>query len=227
MNFSVLSSVATPTLSGWNEKVFADAGCTGTLQPGATVLYPPAAPITVIAGQQVCIIVQEFIPATAQNGYINTVKVQASFGFTNAGPALSASYLVTDITKVGVTALDLKKEVRNLTQSGVFGVNNQAKSGETLEYRITYTNNAPAPVSTLAINDTTPAYASFVSAQAGSTPGSLTACAKTTPANPLPAATVTCSIVQAVGGTGPVDWNFTGSLAPGGTGTVLFQVKVN
>ncbi|MFM9426035.1 putative repeat protein (TIGR01451 family) [Variovorax sp. GrIS 2.14] len=227
VSFSIASSVATPALNGWNEKVLTDVGCTGTLQAGAAVLYPPAAPMTVVAGQQVCIVMQEFIPATAQNGYIDTVTVQAGFTFTNAAPALSASYQVTDVTTVSSAALDLKKEVRNVTQAGVFGINNQAKSGETLEYRITYTNNAAAPISTLAINDTTPAYSSFVSALAGSTPSTLTACMKTTPANPLPAATVTCPTAQATGGTGPLDWKFTGSLAPGGTGTVLFQVKVN
>ena len=227
VSFTIASAVAAPTLAGWNEKVFADVGCTGTLQAGAAVLYPPAAPMTVVAGQQVCIVMQEFIPATAQNGYVNTVKLEADFNFTNAAPTLSASYQVTDVTTVGSNALDLKKEVRNVTQGGVFGVNNQAKSGETLEYRISYTNNAAAPISTLAINDTTPAYSTFVSALLESTPVTLTACAKNTPANPLPAATVACPTAQAVGGTGPLDWKFTGSLAPGGTGAVLFQVKVN
>jgi uncharacterized repeat protein (TIGR01451 family) len=227
VSFTIASAVAAPTLAGWNEKVFADVGCTGTLQAGAAVLYPPAAPTTVVAGQQVCIVMQEFIPATAQNGHVNTVKLEADFNFTNAAPTLSASYQVTDVTTVGSSALDLKKEVRNVTQGGVFGVNNQAKSGETLEYRISYTNNAAAPISTLAINDTTPAYSTFVSALLESTPVTLTACAKNTPANPLPAATVACPTAQAVGGTGPLDWKFTGSLAPGGTGAVLFQVKVN
>ena len=227
VTFSISSSVAGPVLSGWSEKIYADTLCTGAPQPNAALLYPPAAPTIATAGVPVCVIVQELIPANALSGYHNTAVVQAGFAFTNAAPGLSASYQVTDITTVNSTALDLKKEVRNVTQSGVFGVNNQAKSGETLEYRITYTNNAATSISTLAINDTTPAYSSFVSALVGSTPSTLTACVKTTPANPLPAATVACPTAQAVGGTGPLDWKFTGSLAPGGTGAVLFQVKVN
>ena len=227
VSFTIASAVANTPLTGWNEKIFADVGCTGTLQAGAAVLYPPAVPTTVVAGQQVCIVMQELIPATAQNAYTDTVKVQADFTFSNAAPGLSATYQVTDVTTVGSNALDLKKQVRNVTQNGVFGLSNQAKSGETLEYRITYTNNGAAPISALSINNTTPAYSSFVSGLLDTTPATLTACAKTTPANALPAATVDCTAAQAAGGTGALAWNFTGSLAPGGTGGVLFQVKVN
>jgi len=227
VSFGISAETATPALAGWSGKIFADVGCTGALQAGAALLYPPAVPVVVIAGQKVCIVMQEFIPATAANGNRNDATVQASFVFTNASPGLSASYTVHDITTVSDTALELKKEVRNVTQGGSFGINNQAKSGETLEYRITYTNNGATPLGTLSINDTTPSYTSFVAAQAGSTPTTLTACQKTTPANPLPAPGIACATAQAAGGTGPLAWHFTGSLSPGASGTVLFSVKVD
>ena len=228
VSFAIASSVASPALGGWSEKIFADVGCTGTLQPGAALLFPPSVPTTVTAaGQQVCIIMQVFIPATAQNGFTNTATVRADFSYANAGPSLSASYTVKDLTTLSSSALELKKEVRNVTTAGSFGVNNLAKSGETLEYRITYTNNGPTPVSALAISDTTPNYTTFVNAQAGGTPPSLTACAKTTPANASPAAQVPCATAQAPGGTGPVRFNLTGTLDPAATGTVLFRVKVD
>jgi uncharacterized repeat protein (TIGR01451 family) len=227
VSFGISAEVATPALAGWSGKIFADVGCTGALQAGAALLYPPSVPLVVIAGQKVCIVMQEFIPATAVNGNRDDATVQASFVFTNASPGLSASYTVHDITTVSDTALELKKEVRNVTQGGGFGINNQAKSGETLEYRITYTNNGATPLGTLSINDTTPSYTSFVSAQAGSTPTTLTACQKTTPANPLPALGIACATAQAAGGTGALAWRFTGSLSPGASGTVLFSVKVD
>jgi uncharacterized repeat protein (TIGR01451 family) len=227
VSFGISAEVATPALAGWSGKIFADVGCTGGLQAGAALLYPPSVPVVVIAGQKVCIVMQEFIPATAVNGNRNDVTVQASFVFTNASPGLSASYTVHDITTVSDTALELKKEVRNVTQGGSFGINNQAKSGDTLEYRITYTNNGASPLGTLSINDTTPSYTSFVGAQAGSTPTTLTACQKTTPANPLPAPGVACATAQAAGSTGPLAWRFTGSLSPGASGTALFSVKVD
>ncbi|SCX73162.1 hypothetical protein [Variovorax sp. EL159] len=227
VSFSISDSVDTPAIGGWSGKIFADTGCTGALQPGAALLYPPSAPVTVVAGQSVCLVMQEFIPTTAGNGNNNRSTVQASFNFTNAGPALSASYTVLDITTVSNSALELKKEVRNVTQGGSFGVNNQAKSGETLEYRVTYTNNGMTPISGMTVNDTTPQYTSFVAAQAGTTPASLTGCSKNTPANAVPAPAVACATAQTAGGTGGLRWAFGGSLSPGGTGEVLFSVKVD
>ena len=91
-------------------------------------------------------------------------------------------------------------------------------TSETLEYRITYTNNSDAPVRSMTVNDTTPSYTSFVSATAESTPATLTACMKSTPANALPAPAGACTDAQPVGGTGPIDWKFAGFVAPGGTG---------
>ncbi|BEP63073.1 hypothetical protein GmRootV213_36270 [Variovorax sp. V213] len=227
VSFSISNSVDTPAVSGWSGKIFADTGCTGAQQAGAALLYPPAAPVTVAAGQNVCILMQEFIPANAANGNNNQTTVQASFSFTNAGPALSASYTVLDTTTVSNSALELKKEVRNVTQGGSFGVNNQAKSGETLEYRVTYTNNGTTPISDMKINDATPQYTSFGAAQAGTTPASLTGCRKNTPANAAPAPSVACAVAQTAGGTGMLSWEFSGSLAPGGSGSVLFSVKVD
>ena len=219
-----------PTLTGWSEKIFADPGCTGTLQAGAAQLYPPAAAATtVVFGQKVCVIMQEFIPGTAQMSYSNDATVQANFSYSNASPALAtASYTLHDITNVGNGTLELKKEVRNVTQGVLtFGINNLAKSGETLEYRISYTNNAATPISNLMVNDTTPVYTSFVASSTGTTPATLTACTKNTPFNPLPQPAVSCATAQTAGSTGSVSWKFTGSLSPSGTGEVLFQVKVD
>ncbi|MDP9912312.1 hypothetical protein J2W27_004438 [Variovorax boronicumulans] len=119
-----------------------------SLQPGAARLYPPSASIAVTAGQTVCVIVQEFIPAAAQTGYSNDAKVQANFTLTNSlpAPALSANYTLDDITTVSTSALELKKDVRNVTQGAMaFSMKNQAKSGETLEYRVTHTSITAPP----------------------------------------------------------------------------------
>ena len=227
VSFDIASAVANPALAGWIQKIFADPGCKATLQAGAALLFPPATPTVVVAGQEVCIIVQEFIPANAINGYTDTVTVRASFNYTNANPALAATFTVTDITTVGASTGEVTKEVRNVTQSGVFGVSNKAKSGEVLEYRLVYTNNGVSPVTGVVLNDMIPNYTTFVSAVAGPMPTAMSNCQKTTPANVLPAPTVACAFAQAAGGTGPVSWHFDGTLNPGATGSVLFQVKVD
>ena len=226
--FSISGATATPNVSGWNEKIYADPTCSGSLPASPTMLFPPAGSgIPVTAGQSVCVIVVEFVSGSASLGAKNDASVQAAFTFANAAPTLSANYTLHDVTTVGNSALDLKKEVRNVTQSGTFGAANQAKSGEVLEYRITYSNNAPSQITDLVLSDTTPAYTTYVSSNTGTTPASLTACVKNTPANPAPGAAVACSAAQAIGGTGAISWTFTGPLQPGGSGEVLFQVKVN
>lgn len=227
VSFGVASAVAMPPTDGWSAKIYADPGCTGALQAGAAVLYPPAIPTTVTAGQNVCVVVQEFIPANAQAGDTGKRTVEASFVFTNASPGLSASYLALDTTTVSSTALELRKEVRNATKDLPFGLNNEARSGEVLEYRIIYTNTGPTPIGGLTVNDTTPVYTSFAGSLEETTPATLTGCTKHTPANPFPAPAVACATAQAVGGTGGMNWKFNGQLAPGGTGAVRFRVTVN
>ncbi|PIF73223.1 putative repeat protein (TIGR01451 family) [Variovorax sp. 54] len=227
VSFDIVSQVATPPVEGWSARVLADPGCTGVPQAGAAVLYPPAVAMTVTAGQNVCVVLQTFVPGSATDGHRNDATVQANFVFTNASPGLNASFAVHDTTTMSIMALELKKEVRNVTQDGAFGLNNLAKSGETLEYRITYTNNGATPISNLTLNDATPVYTSFAGSEADTPPATLTACAKNTPANPVPAPSVLCTATQAVGGVGSMDWKFTGQLAPGGTGAVRFRVTVN
>ncbi|WP_228121754.1 hypothetical protein [Variovorax paradoxus] len=227
LSFDIASQVATPPMVGWSSRVLADPGCTGVPQAGAAVLYPPAVAMTTTAGQNVCVVLQTFVPGNATDGDRNNATVQANFVFTNASPGLNASYTVHDTTTVSSMALELKKEVRNVTKGGTFGLNNEARSGETLEYRITYTNNGATPISGLTVNDATPVYTRFAGSQEDTTPATLTACAKNTPANVAPAPPVACAATQAVGGAGALDWKFTGQLAPGGTGAVLFKVTVN
>ncbi|RDI16362.1 putative repeat protein (TIGR01451 family), partial [Pseudacidovorax intermedius] len=189
LSLSLGTGTANPaSVSGWSEIAYLDSGCTGAVQPGATRLYPSGSAQTVTAGQVVCFVVQESVPAAAANGNSHAVPVTATLSFTNAAPALSASYSATDTTTVSSSALQLTKAVRNVTQGGSFGTNNQAKPGEVLEYRISYENTTPSPMTTLVINDNTPAYTSFVSAQAGTTPVQLGTCTKVTPANAAPAA---------------------------------------
>ena len=86
-----------------------------------------------------------------------------------------------------------------------------ASPGETLTYTITYLNAGAEPLANLFIDDRTPAYTVFVSASNGAFPNDLTGVTITQPA---------------VNATGTLRWTFTGTLAPGGTGTVTFQVKV-
>jgi uncharacterized repeat protein (TIGR01451 family) len=205
--------------------VYLDPGCTGT--PGTTRLYPPVVAQTVVQGQTLCFVVVEAVPANAAVGDSISVPVQAVIAYSNAGPALSATYTVTDVTTADTAVLGLSKLVRNITQSGALGTSNAAKPGDTLEYQITYTNNSSAPLSGLVISDATPPNTTFVSATAGTLPTSLSACTMNTPVNALPAVAVSCTPAQTGTGAGPIRWGFTGALTPSASGTVIFRITVN
>ena len=229
LSLSLGTASATPnTLTGWSEIAYLDPGCTGTVQQNATRLYPSGTAQTMTQGQVLCFVVQELVPAIAGNGNSNAVPVTATLTLTNAAPALTATYTATDTTTASTSAVVLTKEVRNVTQgASSFSTSNQAKPGEVLEYRITYTNTTPSPVTSFVVNDATPTYTTFVSAQADTTPAALGSCTKSTPANAAPAALVDCATAQTAGGTGIVSWHFSGTLSGGTSGAVLYRVQVD
>ena len=206
------SASATPANSGWAETLYRDLNCNAQLDSSD---LPVTAPIAVTAGQNVCVIVKEFIPAGAPQGANNTVTVTAVFTYTNASPALSATLTATDLTTVGqAAALALTKQVSNVTQAGTAGTAANAKPGDTLQYSLTAINNGTQPLTSLVLDDATPAFTAFVSA----------ACP-----TPLPTGLTACSVTPqpVAGAQGGVQWNFTGSLTPGAQVIVTYQVKVN
>ncbi|MBC5781364.1 DUF11 domain-containing protein [Ramlibacter sp. USB13] len=207
-----LANVASPANTGWNAIVYRDANCSASLDGTEPAL---TAPVTVTAGQQVCLVVKQFVPSGTAFGALNTVTATAAFTYTNASPALSANLAVTDVTTVGEpTALSLRKLVANVTRGGTASTSVNATPGELLQYTLTAQNNGGGPLSTLVINDATPAFTVFVSA----------ACPGT-----LPAGITGCTIASqpAAGGTGGVQWTFTGTLAASAQLVVSYQVRLS
>lgn len=92
---------------------------------------------------------------------------------------------------------------------------------------MSYVNNSAASLQDLTINDTVPVFSTFVSTGLETTPTKLTACTKSTPANPPPAAEVDCASPQGAGGVGTIRWRFVGQLDPAARGAILFRVKVD
>jgi mucin-19 len=197
------TAISAPTLVGWSEVIYRDTNCNGQIDVGEPTV---SAGIAVVAGEQVCLVVKEFIPAAAPIGAQNIVTLTANFSYTNAVPLLSASLSRTDTTTVGnstSSGLRLTKSVNQAT----------ALPGATLIYTITYRNDSTGPLSTLLINDATPAFTTFLSAACAPVPATLTGC--------------TVSSSPVVGAVGSIVWTFTGTLAPTSQGTVTFSVQVN
>ena len=198
------SALASPNLTGWNEIIYRDTDCSGTLDGGEPVV---SAAVSVQANDQICLIVKQFISASAPIGAINSVSINANFSYVGAVPALPITILTrTDTTTVGAlggTGLTLTKTVDRAN----------ALPGMTLVYTISFQNNSAGPITSVIINDNTPAFTSFLSASCGANPPSITACALSTS--------------PAVGGTGAIVWTLTGPLQANAGSTVTFSVKVN
>lgn len=208
-----IAAVSSPGVTGWVETVYLDADCNGAIDPSDT---PITGPLPLSAGQQICIVDREFVPANAPQGAQNVVTISATFTYANANPALASTLSHSDTTVVGDAtgaALDLVKTVSSGT----------AVPGAVLTYTVTYSNRSTLPLSNIVVNDATPPYTRFVSADVGALPASLSACSKTTPAG----GPVDCTAAQAAGGRGALSWQFSGSLQPGAAGTVTFQVQVD
>jgi uncharacterized repeat protein (TIGR01451 family) len=219
------SAVASPA-GPWVEVLYIDTNCNGQIDAGE---LPYATPVAVIAGQTVCIIHKENVPAGSAAGATNTVSVVATFTPSNnvlIAPQVITRTDITTVTSAAAGALVLVKEVCNATLTPTcpaYTTQNTGKGGDLLQYRIRYTNTGASPINNVAVQDSTPPFTTFQSADTSPLPNNLTACTKTTPAS---ATGVACGLVQTAGGTGVVKWVFTGNLLPGQSGSVVFTVQV-
>ncbi len=193
------AGLSSPVNSGWSHVLYRDSNCDRQLDPADPVI---TAPIAVIAGQALCVLLKEFVPGNATFGASDRVNLTGSFTYTGAAPPLSASSTLSNLTIVGTPGLALVKTVDKPT----------ARPGEIIAYTITYTNNSSEPLSDLVIYDQIPAYTTFASAGYGSLPASLTAVVITSPV---------------IGATGAIKWTFSGTLAVGSKGTVTYVVTIS
>ncbi len=203
-----------PAVSGWTETLYLDTNCNGQIDVGEPAI---SGPISVVAGQRVCVVVKQFIPSGAPLNAQNQVQLTAAFAYANTTPGLDSTLENTDTTTVTVAgALKLIKQVTNLSQHTPVGTANSASPGDTLEYELTLSNPGAAAVNSVSIADNTPAFTSFLSASCPATaalPTGITGCAITTQ--------------PATGSQGSLLWSFSGHLAPGAVITVSYQVEVS
>ena len=200
LNFST-TAYASPSMSGWGEVLYQDTGCTGHFAAGDPQI---TAPISVSAGQKICILMKEFIPAQAPLNAQDKVTVTAQLSYLNANPALTDTQTRTDLTTVGTgvaNGLNLSKTVDKTS----------VLPGSTITYTITYSNQSASVLTSIVINDATPAYTTFQSASCGVLGAGLTGCLASGPS---------------VGAQGSISWTLSGGLAAGASGTVSFTVQV-
>jgi uncharacterized repeat protein (TIGR01451 family) len=190
-----------PPVPGWGLTLWRDLNCNGALDPGEP---PLPASIALAAGQSVCVVAKHQAPMGTAAGARETATLTASFSYANASPALADASALGDVTTITLAnGLVIAKSVDRAT----------APPGGYLVYTITYSNPGTLPISNIVIRDATPPWTVFDSASCAATGLGLTG----------------CSLTQqpAAGATGTVAWTLAGSLAPGGSGSVSFRVRVN
>mgnify|MGYP003634062138 CR=1 FL=1 len=188
----------------WPVIIYRDLNCNSIIDSGEPVLDGNTA-IAVTANEMVCIVVKVTAPNGLSNGASSTSVVTASFALVNTTPLITQTLSKTDLVTVDNAqgGFTITKVVDK----------NSALPGSILTYTVTYLNNGSDPISTIKVSDTVPAYTTFNSAAfATPLPDNLTGCTITAPA---------------VGATGQIKWEFTGTLLPGQSGTVSFTVKIN
>lgn len=187
----------------WPQTLLRDANCNGVVDAGEGVI---GAAVATTAGTTVCVIVKVSVPSGAAVGAQNLSTLQAVLSYSNASPPLSVTLTNEDATTVGGPGgpgLALVKSQDNATPL----------PGGRITYTITYTNQGSGAISSIRINDATPAFTLFVSA----------ACLP-----PLAAGLTACSVTgsPAVGASGAIEWTLVGSLLPSASGQVSFVVDV-
>jgi uncharacterized repeat protein (TIGR01451 family) len=171
--------------------------CGGTFTASAGAGSVALSGGTIAAGGSCTVAVDVTVPATGSYG-------NASGGVVSAETAATGLPSNTATLVCGLTSLTLSKAVDRAT----------VLPGETLVYTVTYTNAGTSALSSLLVQDATPAHTTFVSGEC---------------VLPLPPALVSCALATAppAGGTGPLEWTFGGTLSPGASGQVTFTVRVD
>ena len=202
--------------AGWTREIYRDSNCDGALDSSEanTPIQGLAYPIA--AGGELCILNRVSAPSNVLAGEMFNVTTSAAFNYAGGGIA-PASLQVFDETVAGQAAitpeqgessLELIKTVENLTQlTAETDSLNQANPGDSLKYRIYYRNTGSGSITDLDVNDSLPAYTSFVTSSCDVTPSGMT-----------------CTPLVASDG---LSWDFSGPLIGGSSGQVSFEVKVN
>ena len=213
-------SAQTPsTMSTWGVTLYQDSSCSGAYSVSMPVL---SSAVAVTQGSDVCFVVRATVPANVAKGTSYNLPLQAVLTYDTLGVADTLSTTAT--TAVSSTPVLLTKQVRNVTANGAAGTSSNAKSGETLEYTVTFTNIGSGTVNNIVINETTTNWTTLANATVTTTlPAGMTCSSMKTPDNP---SGTSCTALTGAS-KGALSFAFSGGLSTGQSGVVAYKVKVD
>jgi len=91
------------------------------------------------------------IPLDVDNGTVDSIILRALQSWANSSGTDSAA--TSDTLTVGFDGLVISKETRNFTLNSPWSLFSEGKPGDTIEYRISFSNNGSAPINSLKVTD--------------------------------------------------------------------------
>ena len=220
VNFTSMGT-ASPAISSWQHAVYRDTDCSGNLSSVEVSAGPvgETSQINVSANDKLCLVVRVFAPNSLPVSARYVVDLQANFSYINETPdGLTETLTVSDLTTVASAGLSLTKLVENRTLNGPQTDANQALPGHELRYSIAFVNNSAGPIDQVNVKDSTPAYTTLSAPVLcpASLPAAITACTVVLPTAPN----------NSAGYEGAIEWQFTGNLNPGQSGSLQYDVVI-
>ena len=202
---------AADVTAGWTTAIYLDTNGNGVIDAGDTLVTgPQTAGLAVGVTQK--FLVKLFAPGAGVAGAVDVVTVTATFPPNDCGQASAtdASTVVTgQIRVVKAQALDAScSGVAGTFSAATFGI----KPGQCVIYQVIATNQGSGPVSNVSIGDAVPAFTTLSTSQPAAQCVSVGVTG--TPVFANTAATVSCG-------------SAVNTVAPGGTVTLTYAVKVN
>jgi len=200
---------------GWTTAIYLDVNGDGQIDAADTLVTGPIADLPVGASQK--LLVRVFAPGGASAGATDTTTVTATF----TGAASCGAPSATDISTVITGQIRvLKTQAADLTCDGTADGAFEAtplslKPGQCIVYKVVATNEGTASVTNIAINDAVPAYTSLSASQ----PAAASRCTSTGVTGTALAYAQTATAVSC--------GSAANSVAPSGTATLTFAVKIN
>lgn len=206
-----MSSADSRSAEGWNTVLYADSNSDGVLDAADTVI---SAAITLTAGQRVTLFAKVFAPAGASEGVSNTTSLTATAGVVSAVASNVTTVIVGDLALSKLQAVDANCD--GAADTGFVTSQVQAAPGGCLLYSVTATNSGVASISSVVLNDATPAFTTYQKTGVGGTGVCGTGAT----------ATIGTITEPANGSAGMVSVNV-GSLAAGAASTLEFCVRID